>query len=240
MQQFLRKCWAMQGLWTQANDQVPITPGSGGVGSNVATMRVASGANTVEYQVVMVADESGHVQDSLPTYYWQTPPIPAAANKVYLDLFNAVGSGKIIDIRGLWVQPNTTQAVTGTLGVRVDMLRSNTVGTGGSVAAFDAAAIDGAGGNIWRADIADAALPAQITARIAPTGGATSNAWLMHFDFFPEETDAGAHLTSGINFIPMLNFGKRVVLREGYGIKLVQGPVASVGNASFLIAFSAQ
>lgn len=222
---------------TQANDLVPITPGAG---SNVATMRVAAGSNTVEYQVVMVADESGHVQDSLPTYYYCSPPIVVGANKVWMDMFNAVGSGKTMDIRGIWISPNTTLAVTGVVGVRLDLYRSNTVGTGGTAASTESPTADPAGGNIWRSDPGDAAIPSQITARVAPTGGAAANTWLFPMHWFPEETAPGAHLLPEVNWVPTLNFGKRIVLREGYGIKIVQGPVASVGNASILIAFTLQ
>jgi len=237
MRQYIDKLCALHGYLTQASAEVGVTPGAG---VNVATMQVVSGANTVQYQVVMVADESGHVQDSLPTYYYVTPSIGTGANKVWLDMFNATGSGKTMDIRGLWISPNATVAVTGTLGIRLDLFRSNTVGTGGTAATFDAAAAEQAGGNIWRADVNDAAIPAQVTARVAPTGGATANCWLFSMQYFPEETNAAITLTPGINWIPTLNFGKRIVLREGFGLKIVQGAVASVGNASILIAFSLQ
>ena len=45
---------------SQANDSVLVTPGAG---ATVATHLVSA----KEYQVVMVADESGHIQQTLPT-----------------------------------------------------------------------------------------------------------------------------------------------------------------------------
>ena len=216
----------------QANDSVLVTPGSG---ATVATHLVAS----KEHQVVMVADDSGHIQGSLPTYFYCTPPIAVWANKLLADLFNATGSGKVMDIRGVWLIPKLDAAVTGALAVRVDLYRTSAVGTGGTAASTDSATIDVAGGNFTKFDESNTAIPAQITARVAPTGGATISRWLFPTNVAPEESNTSmGYLTQWQNLIPMFSFGQKLTVRENTGVLFKQGAVASVGSVSILIAFT--
>ncbi len=190
------------------------------------------------HQVVCVADDSGHIQGSLPTYFYCSPPIAAGASKLMLDLFNATGSGKVLDIRGAWVIPKTDVAVTGVVTARFDFFRTNTIGTGGTLASVDSATPDPAGGNLTKFDENNLAIPAGVTARAAPTGGATKLRWLFPVFAFPEETGVGAQLLQFQNAIPMFMYGQKLVVRENSGILIQQGAVASVGSFSFLIAFT--
>jgi hypothetical protein len=214
-----------------SNDSITVTPGAG---ATVATHLV----NAKEHQVVMVADDSGHIQGSLPTYFYCSPPIAVGASKLMIDLFNATGSGKVMDIRGLWLSPKLDVAVTGVVGVRLDLFRTSAVGTGGTAASVDSATVDVGGGNLTKFDEDNTAIPAQITARVAPAGGATISRWLFPMHFFPEETNPSGFLTSGINWIPMFSFGQKLTVRENTGILIKQNSVASVGSVSILIAFS--
>lgn len=215
----------------QANDSILVTPGSG---ATVATHTVGG----KEHQVVMVADDSGHIQGSLPTYFYASPPITVGANKLWIDLFNATGSGKILDIRGIWIVPKADVAVTGVVAVRLDLYRTSAVGTGGTAASTNSASPDPAGGNLTMFDEANSAIPAQITARVAPTAGATISRWMFGMSYFPEETNPSVALTPGINWVPMFTYGQKLVVRENSGILIKQNAVASVGSASILIAFT--
>ncbi len=219
---------------TQANDSILVTPGSG---ATVATHLIA----TKEHQVFIQCDESGHVLGSLPTYYYTAPAAAAGASKLYLDLFNATGSGKIIDVRGIWIIPKTDVAVVGALGIRVDLYRTSTVGTGGTAAAYKSATPDVAGGSISPADTTNAALPAQITARHLLTAGATISEWLLASYSLGEETPTSlAFLTQYTNILPVLPWGQKLALNEGQGILLKQGTVAATGSIGFLVAFTVQ
>lgn len=218
---------------TQANDSILVTPGAG---ATVATHNPGDGK---EYQVVMVADASGHLQHSLPSYQWMTPSAAAGANKLHADLFNAAGSGKVIDIRGIWLVPDTDVAVVGALGVRIDLYRTSAVGTGGTAAAYKSATPDVAGGNVTPFDTANAALPAQITARHLPTGGATISEWLLASYTLGEETATSmAYLSQYQNILAQGMFLQKLVLREGQGILLKQGAIAATGNVAILVAFT--
>jgi hypothetical protein len=216
----------------QANDSILVTPGSG---ATVATHLVAG----KEHQVVVIAEDSGHLQGTLPTYFYCSPPIAVGANKLHVDLFNATGSGKVMDIRGIWLIPKLDAAVTGALAVRMDVYRTSAVGTGGTAAPRDSATIDVAGGNFTKFDELNEAIPAQITARAAPTGGATISRWLFPSNVAPEESNTSmGYLTQWQNLIPQFLYGQKLVVRENTGILLKQGPVASVGSVSILIAFT--
>lgn len=218
----------------QANDSILVTPGTG---ATVATHTV----NAKEHQVVMLADDSGHISGSLPTYGLITPPIVVGASKLMVDLFNATGSGKTLDVRGIWAIPKLDTAVTGAVSARIDLYRTSAVGTGGTAAATDSATIDVAGGSLWKFDENNAALPAQITARAAPTGGATISRWMFPTNVATEESPTSmGYLTQWQNLIPMFFYGQKLAIRENTGILLKQGTVASVGSISFLIAFTVE
>lgn len=218
---------------SQANDSILVTPGSG---ATVATELI----NGKEYQVIILADNSGHLQNSLPTYMYMTPAAAVGANKLYLDIFNATGSGKIMDIRGIWICPDLDVAVVGALGIKVDLYRTSAVGTGGTAAAYKSATIDVAGGNINPFDTNNAALPAQITARHLPTGGATIAQWVFPSTVFGEESATGvaSYLAQWQNILPVLFFGQKFVIRENEGILLKQGAIAATGNLAFMVVFT--
>ncbi len=215
----------------QPNDSIQVNTGTGPL---VATHLIG----TKEVQVVAVCDDSGHIQGSLPTYFYCTPPIASGASKLMFDLFNASGSGRVMDIRGMWSIVKTDVAVTGTVSARFDLFRTSAVGTGGSGSTTGGATADPAGGNLTSFDESNAAIPAQITARVAPTGGATSMRWLFPVFCNPEETNVSAVLSQWQNWIPMFSYGQKLVCREGQGIKVVQGSVASVNSFAFLVAFT--
>lgn len=216
----------------QSNDSILVTPGSG---ATVATHLV----NSKEHQVVMVADDSGHIQGSLPTYFYCSPPIAVGASKLLVDLFNGTGSGKVMDVRGIWLIPRLDFAVVGALAVRVDTYRTSAVGTGGSASSTDSATVDVAGGNFTSFDESNTAIPAQITARVAPAGGATISRWLFPTNVAPEESNTSmGYLTQWQNLIPQFSFGQKLVVRENTGVLFKQGTVASVGSVSILVAFT--
>lgn len=217
---------------TQANDSILVTPGTG---ASVATHLIA----TKEHQVMVQADSSGHLVGTLPTYLYSTPAAAVGVSKLYLDLFNAAGSAKIIDVRGIWIIPKTDVAVVGALGIRIDLYRTSAVGTGGTAHSYKSATPDVAGGNISPADTANEALPAQVTARWLPTGGATISEWLFASYTLGEETATSmAFITQYQNIMPSLMWGQRLALNEGQGILLKQGTVASTGSVGFLVAFT--
>lgn len=213
----------------QANDSVSVTPGTGAL---IATQLVGG----KEYQVVCVADENGQIEGSNPRYRLIIPSQTVGANKVFCDLFNATGSGKLIKVLSLFVYADNDTAVTGTLGVEVALTRTTAVGTGGTAAVNDGTTLTAP--TITRFDTLDSVVPAQITARSAPTGGATAGAYLGSRWVFTEETNAASAIagTAGADIIR--NEGAKLIVRENEGIRVLQGAVASVGSVSIEINFA--
>lgn len=215
-----------------ANDSIIVTPG---VGATVATQLIGG----KEHQVVVLCDESGHIQGSLPTYYYATPAAAVAASKLYLDIFNAAGSGKLIDIRGIWIIPKTDVAVTGALGIRIDLYRTSAVGTGGTVWVYKSATLDVAGGTVNPCDTDNPGIPAQITGRHLLTGGATIAQWIFPtYSLGEEAATSKAYMSQYQNIMPTLFWGQKFAIREGQGILLKQGAIAATGSIGFLIAFT--
>lgn len=210
-----------------ANDGITVTPGAG---ATVATHLVSS----KEYQVFMRADADGHIQKSGDIYVANFPSQAVGASKLYLDLFNATGSGKTMKVHSVLAVVDSDTAVVGTLGVQLDLFRTTAVGTGGTAATADGTVSTAATISKWQTATA---LPAQVTARLAPAGGATSGAWLGSRWVFTEETSAPAGIQGsiGAQLVPE-EVGYLTVL-ENTGLKITQGTVASVGNISFAVHF---
>lgn len=210
----------------QANDSVLVTPGSG---TTIATHLVAS----KEHQVVMIADPDGQLQKSNPVYELMVIGSAVGANKVHLDLFNA-DPAILVKVVSVKVRPDIDTAVTGVVGVEIVLTRTTAVGTGGTAATADSTSLTAP--TIAKMDTNSAALDADITARAAPTGGATAGALLGIRHVFTEETNAGAALAAflGAEFVSP---DYPVILRQNQGLRLVQGAVASVGTLNFEIIF---
>lgn len=210
------------------NDSIAVTPGSG---ATVATQLVS----TKEYQVVMLAYPDGHLTGSLPQYRLICPSQAVGANKVFLDLFNATGSGVSLRILSAFCYVDNDTAVTGTLGVEVNLTRTTAVGTGGTAATTNGTSLTAI--TLSAMDTSNPALSANITARSSPTGGATAGALVGQRWVFTEETSAPSGIagTLGAEFIR--NEGADLIVRENSGLRFVQGSVASVGNLSFEITF---
>lgn len=212
---------------TQANDSIAVTPGTG---ATVATHAVAG----KEYQVVMLADESGHFQQSLPTYVGTIPGVAGAAAKIHWDLFNAVSSGVILELRAAYITPVLTAGVTGTVSPDFDLIRTSAIGTGGT-AVIEAATAP----SLSRMDSVDAALSASVTLRNSPTGGATSAVFGTRQYITQEETQAGAQLAQWNNILPTTAMGRRFTAREGQGFKLVQNTLGVAQSWTHILVFTA-
>ncbi len=178
-------------------------------------------------------------QHGLACYVWTIPPAAPGIDKLYLDLFNAAGSGKILRLHKLLVVPQLDVASAPVLSVRTDCYRTSAVGTGGTTAPYKSATRDVAGGNISPVDTNNAALPAQVTARALPTGGATISEWLTPFHSISEETFSGVgYNTQSRDAITILPYGQIWTFREGQGLLVKQGGVASAGSIGFIVGFS--
>lgn len=210
------------------NDSILVTPGSG---ATVATQLVSA----KEYQVVMVAMPDGNIQGSLAQYRLVCPAQAVGANKVFLDFFNATGSGVSVRVLSAFCFVDSDTAVTGTLGVEINLTRTTAVGTGGTAATADGTSLTAI--TISKMDTSSAALSANITARSAPGGGATAGALIGQRWVFTEETSAPSGIAGTLGAEFVRNEGADLIVRENSGLRFVQGTVASVGNLGFEITF---
>lgn len=207
----------------QANDSITVTPGSG---ATVATHTV----NSKEHQVVMLAGQRGNIWGSADTYIVDTALSAnvAAARTTHFDLFNATGSGVVLELIGIYIIPSLT-AVTG-IGLTWEIIKTSAVGTGGTTLtprAFDSTMTS---------------LPAGVTARSKPTGGATTNFIWTYASTSSEETTPYAGMASVLNH---LGFGASpdiaaLVLNENEGIKVDQTTNSAVGSTNIRLVFAAK
>jgi hypothetical protein len=157
------------------------------------------------------------------------------ANLVYLDLFNATGSGVNLEVRSVVPVVSGAVAVTGVVSVDLHLSRTTAVGTGGTAATQEGT--DPTASTFSRLDNLET-LNGLVTARVTPTGGATAGALLGFTSLFTEETGPGTYLQYdlarpfGVVDVPP------ILVRENTGLRVVQGAVASVGNIGFNILFT--
>lgn len=215
----------------------PNNSATSGDGSVLATHLV----NSKEYQTVTLADDTGHIMGSRAGYILMLPPLVPAASKLHADLFNATGSGKTMYLEGIWARINADVAAVGVLAVRIDLFRTTAVGTGGTAATNDGG-LSTSVPSIVRTDPSDSVVPAQVTARSLPTGGATTAGWFNSSYHFNEETNAATYVNMETNLLGTrfdAPFGPKIVIPENNGILIKQGPVANaVGLIGFKVVFS--
>jgi hypothetical protein len=215
---------------TIPNASVGYTPGSGEL---MATHTIGG----KDYTVVIAADDSGHLVQTVPTYNWWVPQGAVAANKLHADIFNAAGSGVLLELRGIWAIPKTDVAVTGVVAVEIILFRTSAVGTGGTAYSYNGGTLPSSH-VITPWDTNNSGLPAQITARAAPTGGATISALYWPQYVLTEELQAGTYISAYTNLIPVGTVNQRITLREGQGLLIKQGAVVGVGSVGFLALFT--
>jgi hypothetical protein len=187
----------------KANDSVDVTPGTGAV---IAT-HLQGGK---EHQVVMLANPNGHLVGDVPTYSaWSGTAITAAANKPYMHVFNATGSGVIVKMRKIFIQPS--QAVNALAAQTWRIAKTSAVGTTGNTAI-----------TIQKNDSSAPAVPAQITAAHSYTAGGTQLFTYFEIPLSVEETLPAVGLAPFFNILP--NDGDLVtdyILREGEGLTVI-------------------
>ena len=207
----------------QANDSVLVTPGSG---ATIATHLAAS----KEYQVMMQADQSGHIIGSKPTYYYMIPSQVhvAAANTIHWDLFNA-DAALIVRVFSVLQIPNITTAVTGIV-FDWKLARTTAVGTGGTAQ------------TAWLPDTTATALDADITCRSKPTGGATEGTILRNYSLSSEETAASTiqiAAQGGLELIPeplrLVNWVYRAVAKTCAARHAGTAPILPIASGRALL-----
>ena len=220
-----------RGPLTQPNDSFLRAADAAGVA--LPTHKVGNN----EFPVVMNAGPSGHIEGSLDTYLLTIPPQAVGANKIHFDLWNG-SAANILKVRGAWVIVAQDVANTGAVSIRIDWARSSAVGTAGTAAGYNVATLTP---TISAKDTANAALPAGVTARAAPTGGATFAQWLCPTYHQIEELQVGGALSQWNNVLPAPDRGEQeLVLRPGQGFVARQGSVVGAGNVGFLISFTVE
>lgn len=174
--------------------------------------------------------------NNIQAYTLQTDEVVVGANKKFLDIFNAVGSGKNLLFMGLYLMPKSDVAVTGVVSARFDIYKTNSVGTGGTAAVYKSPLPNVpvfAPRDTMNADINTNL----ISARSALTGGANIDHYVTRSYVFPEETNSATILQQYSDNIITDRDAQPLVLREGEGLLVQQGSVASVNSFSIFVLF---
>ena len=189
-------------------------------GKKIRTRERTIGANTVQEEGVFIA-----AGESWVAY---ANAVAFAANKSHIAIFNAVGSGKVIKCKKLFVI-NITAAVTGIV-VRFDINRATAASAGTTITPVSF-------------DTINAALPAGITVR---TGGTiTDGSLLFPFMGLSEEETAVQALSKATfhQFMNILMEGNEIqelTLREGEGMTVKQITSSTVGSVGWILVFTVE
>ena len=167
------------------------------------------------------------------------PDGAVGASEDFFDFFNATttvsGAGARIIVSSVKVMVAVDVAVAASVGVNLHLHKTSAVGTSGTAATQGGTVNTAATFNTVLSGQSN--LPDGITARLKPTGGATTGAWLYQTSVATDEgsvaSSAGALVEKWLHTRDM----EAIVLGQGQGLKVVQGTVASEGNVGFIIEF---
>lgn len=205
---------------SKANSSILVAPAPGGVATATHT------ADGKEHQVMMMAGARGYIWGSADCFLVDTnlSANVAAARTTHFDLFN--GSTSILEIHGVFVIPSQT-AVTG-VGLTWELIKTTAAGTGGT--ALTPRPLDST----------NAALPAGVSARSKPTGGATTDFVWTYIVSSSEETTPYAGMASILNHLTFAASPdvQSMTLNPGEGIKIDQTLSSAVGTTNIRVAFS--
>jgi hypothetical protein len=173
------------------------------------------------------------------TYILNSDEIAAGASKLMLDMFNNTSTDtpiKDILIFEINISTKTDVAVTGVVNPRFDLYRTSSAGTGGT--GFSYNGVDTTVLNISSMDTLSPSLAGgKISARTAPSGGATKKSWLTSVYAMSEETNSAAITQQNVNILPQGDHVEPFVLRAGEGLLIQQGTVASLNSYIITIVF---
>ena len=214
---------------TLAGDSILVTPGSG---ATVATHIV----NAKEHQVIMQADEDGHIQGSKLVYAYNIPEQVhvAGANTKHWSFWNG-DSALLVRVLSIQQRPSISTAVTGIVFTwKLNRITSAPTG-GGAVTA-------------WLPDLSQTALDADIILQTKPSGGSGSSTTLLDYAISSEETNAATQMfhmmmAGGVaNLVPLTlsQNGKGILLRPSQGLECVQVNSSAAGNTGWVIVFTVE
>jgi hypothetical protein len=153
------------------------------------------------------------------TYYASVRESDAGANKRHLSVFNASGSGKEMVVYRIVAAGMPTTAVTG-LKIGLVAVRLSAAPTGGTALAFA------------KANSANPAVPAQVTAVGGATGGGGVEAVAFGVGAVSGEETASDNESS--LYEAPIDGSQQITLPEGEGFEVRQSTLASAGQVTIV------
>lgn len=155
----------------------------------------------------------------------------------YFSIFNgsAVSNGHtevkvIVAAVKVIVAGDTTSGAA--VGINLHLHKTTAIGTGGTLFTRDGTANTAA--TFTSLVGSTTGLPANLTGRYIPTGGATVGIWLSQVSVFTEETGVGGtYLEKWLHHYE----SEAIVLNPGQGLLVKQGSVAGDGDVGFIVEF---
>lgn len=210
-----------------ANDSVLVTPGSG---ATIATA-TPGGSNTTEYQVTVQAHSSGHLLDTVPSFFVAIPPLDLAANRYHWELFNGSASTTTVTLRSIRYQPQEVATYVGATAAGFYFYRTTAISSGGTAGTYEAVSTGTLQANIARLNLADSAISSAISAKTVLTSIVTGS-YLFHTFY---SLSSAVPWTVQAEVLPSPLFDQGLVIAPGAGIAVRQSNVASTGTLGWLL-----
>jgi hypothetical protein len=230
--------------WTITTNGAPI-PITGsivttsGTETGVAVIRWTAGAITVTRlnepaQMVQGTVTTTRLNEPAQTtllkqgglYIIQTGFTALANTTKFIDGFNATGSNVKLKIVQIAVQKDMS-AQTG-VALKWDLIRTTSVGTGAATTANPL-------------DTATSALPAQVTFRVKPPGGAAAGTTICTRYYHSEETNVAAQVQEAFPFWPMARppniYDQPLTIAENTGFMVQMNTNSTAGVYNVIVVF---
>lgn len=209
------------------NDAVNVTAGSG---STIATQS-PGGSNTTEYQVTMMAHSSGHVLDTVPTFFVAIPPLDLAANRYHWELFNGSASTTTVVLRSVRFMPQEVGTFLANSAAGFHFYRTTAISSGGTAGTYEATSAGSLTANIARMDLNDSVISSAISAKTVLTSIVTGS-YLFHAFY---SLSSAVPWSAQFEVLPSPFFDQGLVIRPGAGVAIRQSNVASTGTLGWLL-----
>lgn len=170
----------------------------------------------------------------MSAYRLFVPAQAVGASLVYFDLFNASGSCAELEVLTVLPVVYGSTAVSGLVAVDLYLTRTSSIGTGGTAATSEGTSLSAA---TFTSLNNSQTLNASVTARLTPGGGATAGAVVASRSVSTEETNAGSYIQALDLIRAGYDSNPALIVRQGTGIRVIQGSVASVGSIGFEVTF---
>lgn len=196
------------------------------------------------HQGFMPMDKYGWAWASKDHYSWHVGSLAVSSDRFYAQIMNNSGSGKLLEVTGVYIVPRMDAALVPATGNRLNFFRtSSSMLTTGSNWQYRVQSLDAPGGNVNPFDTGAPSLLTNswITGRVLPNSSVcTDFLWAAYFTGAGSVAQQGGAQAQYTNVLPIDNKPdvQRWTFRPNEGLLIRNHLATGSGTVNLLITFA--